>query len=314
MLPKLAYSRRMNLEKTTGMLVDTVTEKQIVRSSHIEGRYCCAEVAGPAYIEFTDKNSREWHYLLLVNRGEVTHDGDAADDVPLTKIGARSLLSISVNTKIDRLIYSKNFHGYLAGVRARMIPEIFRKENSFPAIIRTNVRTTLACKDIDPKRFKTLNQDFAKMMAALDNTDHHLPEALHYSCIYSLMIDYADAVMESTDTKVTRFNRMNRSDNLLVHFMECAAQYIESETGVAFYANKLCVSESYLSQVIRKKTNYSIGEVLASFRYERLLKYVNNPELSLKQIAYKMNFPDQSALSKFFKRHNGLSPLAYRKK
>lgn len=301
-------------ENTTGMLVDTVTESQIVRSSDIDGRYCCAEISGGAYLEFTDKDSREWHYLLLVNKGEVTHDGDSENDVPMTKIGPHSLLSISVNTKIDRITYSKNFHGYLAGIRARMIPEIFRKENSFPAIIRTNVRTTLACKDIDPKRFKTLNRDFTNLMAALDNTDHHLPEALHYSSIYTLMIDFADAVMESTDTKVTRFNRMNRSDNLLVHFMECAGQNIESEYGIAFYANELCVSESYLSQVVRKKTNYSVGEVLASFRYQRLLQYVNDPELSLKQIAYKMNFPDQSALSKFFKRHNGLSPLAYRKK
>lgn len=311
---KQPITRRMNIQKTTGMLLDTVTESQVVEENHVDGYYCCAEVAGPALIKFMNKDSREWHYLLLIDRGEVIHDGDAENNTPQTKVGARSLLSISVNTKIDSISYSKSFHGYLIGVRARMIPELFRRENSFPTIVRRNFRTTLACKGIDNIRFKNLSRDFTNFLTSLGNTGHHLPEALHYSCIYRLMIDFADAIMASTDTEITNFNRMNRSDNLLVHFMETAAQNIESETTVDFYANKLCVSASYLSKVIKKKTEYSVGDILASFRYERLLKYINNPELSLKQIAYKMNFPDQSALSKFFKRHNGLSPLAYRKK
>jgi len=39
---------------------------------------------------------------------------------------------------------------------------------------------------------------------------------------------------------------------------------------------------------------------------------LRNTDLSVQEIAYQLHFPDQSYLGRFFRKHTGLSPTAYR--
>ena len=43
-------------------------------------------------------------------------------------------------------------------------------------------------------------------------------------------------------------------------------------------------------------------------------KMLRDTELSIKEIADRLSFPDQSTFGKFFKKHFGESPLGYRSK
>jgi AraC-like DNA-binding protein len=40
---------------------------------------------------------------------------------------------------------------------------------------------------------------------------------------------------------------------------------------------------------------------------------LQHPDYSVQQVSLMLNFPDQSAFGKFFKKETGLSPTAYRK-
>lgn len=294
------------------MYTDTIEDSQIVRENHMDGRYSCAELSGGCHKTFDLVAERNWHYFLLVDKGEVAHDGDNFPQ--MTKVGPRSLISMSVNTKIHHLHCSDNFHGYIAGIEFNTLLDIFHRDQSFPGIFRQSLRTTLTRSDIAPRRLRIIQKDFMNLMGTLGNKKHLLPEALNFASFYMLMIDLADMMWEKTGLKMPETEKMNRRDSLLVNFMQAAASHIEDESSVDFYAEKLCVSRSYLSQVVKQKTGQPVGVVLSTFRYERSMKYVNNPSYSLQQVANKMSFPDQATFSKFFKKHNGLSPLAYRKK
>ncbi len=290
---------------------DTIEETQIVRENNIPGRYCCAELAGTCHKVFDLVQERKWHYFILIDKGELTHDGEHFPEI--TKVGYRSLVSISVNTKIHHLSCSANFHGYIAGVEFNTLLDIFHKDTSFPGIFRQGLRTTLSRSDIDPRKFRIIQKDFQNLMGTLGNKEHLLPEALNFSSFYILMVDLADMMWEKGHELPTA-EKMNRRDSLLVSFMQAAARNIEENSSVEYYASLLCVSKSYLSQVVKQKAGVPVGVVLSTFRYERSMKYVNDPSYSLQQVADKMSFPDQATFSKFFKKHNGLSPLAYRKK
>lgn len=96
-------------------------------------------------------------------------------------------------------------------------------------------------------------------------------------------------------------------------FMKLVSKYHLKEHYLAFYADKMCLSTKYLSKLVKTVTGRSAPEWIDSYlvlEAKNLLKYSDIP---LKEIVYKLNFPDQSSFYRFFKLHTGMVPSEYRK-
>lgn len=81
---------------------------------------------------------------------------------------------------------------------------------------------------------------------------------------------------------------------------------------VSFYADKLCLTPKYLSKLIKDVSGRSAPEWIDSYvvlEAKNMLKYTNVP---IKEIVYRLNFPNQSVFYKFFKSHTGTTPSKYR--
>ena len=51
---------------------------------------------------------------------------------------------------------------------------------------------------------------------------------------------------------------------------------------------------------------------IETFTILKAQHYLGSTKLSVKEIAYELNFPDQSVFGRYFKKHLGISPSAYR--
>ena len=104
----------------------------------------------------------------------------------------------------------------------------------------------------------------------------------------------------------------NRAEEYFARFMKLLSMYYKQERRVDFYASKLCVTPKYFSSVVKQVSGKSPvkwidGVVMEEVQY--LLKYSS---ISIKEIAYQLNFPNLSFFGKYFKRYTGVSPLRYR--
>ena len=96
-------------------------------------------------------------------------------------------------------------------------------------------------------------------------------------------------------------------------FLKLVAKYHSRERGMAFYAEKLCLTPKYLSKLIKTVSGQSGPEWIDSFvivEAKNMLKYSDMP---IKEIVYRLNFPNSSVFYKFFKSHTGQTPSEYRK-
>ena len=84
------------------------------------------------------------------------------------------------------------------------------------------------------------------------------------------------------------------------------------EREVSFYADKLCISTRYLSAIVRRTTHQSAKELIDKIVIMEIKVLLQNTTLPIQEIAYKMHFPDQSYLGRYFKKHTGISPSAFR--
>ena len=104
-----------------------------------------------------------------------------------------------------------------------------------------------------------------------------------------------------------------RVKQLFERFMALVTEYHCTERGMAFYADKLCLTPKYLSRLVKQASGRSAPAWIDSFvilEAKNMLKYSDK---TIKEIVYALHFPNQSVFYKFFKAHTGLTPSEYRK-
>ena len=83
---------------------------------------------------------------------------------------------------------------------------------------------------------------------------------------------------------------------------------------MGFYARQLCITPKYLTTLIKRISGLSVSEWIDNYvilEAKTLLKYST---MSIQEISYSLNFPNQSFFGCYFKRHAGLSPSQYKLK
>lgn len=104
-----------------------------------------------------------------------------------------------------------------------------------------------------------------------------------------------------------------RVNQVFERFLALVTEYHNEQRGVAFYADKLCLTPKYLSKLVKMSSGRSAPDWIDSYvilEAKNLLKYSDKP---IKEIVYLLHFPNQSVFYKFFKAHTGLTPTEYRK-
>jgi AraC-like DNA-binding protein len=112
--------------------------------------------------------------------------------------------------------------------------------------------------------------------------------------------------------KKTDSQRNARLNQVFERFIALVNEYHCSERGMAFYADKLCLTPKYLSKLIKQASGRSAPDWIDEFvilEAKNLLKYTN---MAIKEIVFQLHFPNQSVFYKFFKAHTGMPPSEYR--
>lgn len=109
-----------------------------------------------------------------------------------------------------------------------------------------------------------------------------------------------------------RPTHVSRTFQLCERFFELLSQYVEQEHEVGFYAGKLCITPHYLSRITREYMDLPASRVIAGELTSCIYRLLRNPDCTLPQIAERLHFFDQSSLGKFFRKHTGKTPAAYR--
>ncbi len=92
--------------------------------------------------------------------------------------------------------------------------------------------------------------------------------------------------------------------NIIRHFRE--------ERQVSFYARLQCVTPKYLSSVCMKTTGRTPSEWINEYVMAEAKMMLKEPMTNVQQVANALHFPDQSTFGKYFKKHAGVTPLAYK--
>lgn len=131
--------------------------------------------------------------------------------------------------------------------------------------------------------------------------------AMLYQCIamYMRQLEISGAPTETPGQK-TRATHV-RSFIRMVH-----ANFAR-ERSVGFYASQLCVSPKYLSALVKEATGRTAARWIEDYVIMEAKNLLRFSGKNIQQIAYALNFANQSAFGKYFKHLTGMSPSEFQK-
>lgn len=107
-------------------------------------------------------------------------------------------------------------------------------------------------------------------------------------------------------------DRSLRSIDLYNAFISLVAEHAATAHDVAFYADRLCITPRYLSQVTDNAVGKSPKQIIADYLLNQAKGYLESTRLTIQEVADRLGFSGQAPFSKFFRKQEGMSPSEYR--
>lgn len=141
------------------------------------------------------------------------------------------------------------------------------------------------------------------------NTDHLFSEEIIYHIFLNLSYEVSNIYRKN---KTSPKPKTTRKEHLVIQFLQALQLHFKNERSVQFYADLLYITRKHLTKTVKDimgKTPCEIIDEAVIFEAKVLL---SNPAFNINDVAQNLRFADQSVFGKYFKKHFGTSPTAFR--
>ncbi len=168
------------------------------------------------------------------------------------------------------------------------------------------------CVQLGEKRINKMNYLVEAMEDFYNEKTNCFRVKILKNNIQSFLLDVYDKTR--TLFKIDKSEEVGRREELFIKFIHLIHNFCPKEREVGFYAEKLYITSRYLSSITQSVAEKSAKYIIDKHAIQRIkimLKYSN---MSIQDISYELNFPDQSFFARYFKKHTGMTPIEYRAK
>lgn len=132
----------------------------------------------------------------------------------------------------------------------------------------------------------------------------------------NLLQSYTLYVLECVSPFLSQSSKQyTRSEKIFHQFISLVYLHCRQHHHITFYADQLSITPRYLYNITFEcSPGLSPKQLIDKQLMLEIKAFLYSSDLSLTEIAYQLNFPDQSYLCRYFKRHTGISPTIYRSK
>ena len=107
---------------------------------------------------------------------------------------------------------------------------------------------------------------------------------------------------------------MTRNEEITGRFMHMVDANCEQQHSLDWYADQLCLTTRYVANTVKQTLGITASACIEHVLVQRAKTLLLTTTKSIQEIADQLGFQNQSHFGTFFKRHEGMSPAAFRKK
>ncbi|KAB1230666.1 helix-turn-helix domain-containing protein [Chryseobacterium viscerum] len=233
-----------------------------------------------------------------------------------------------VNIEIDRLKYKVDAHSFLIAAPSTIVKFVKTSEDFMMKLLFfdknfliKNISNPFIIEKMNlfSKGSYNIVKTSAKNSSLLQNLLDYLDkkskkqgkftEEIIRTIIFNLLLETAE-IMEQENA--ANPGKEEGKKDLYLSFNKLIRENINRERAVQFYADQLHVSNKYLIEIIKKASGKTPHEVIDEALLKEAYVMLGNPDITISEIAFELQFNSASAFGRFFKKHTTFSPSEYR--
>lgn len=170
------------------------------------------------------------------------------------------------------------------------------------------------CCTTDPRVFDITSSTFRLLGFYMDGSMSASSGQIMLLHLKAYFLGLHDSVLNSMDIRTAggtaKGNRIKEQFNL---FMEMLEKDYMSCHSVSHYAGRLSISPKHLSTITRRISGKSAKDLIDEYVVMQLKLSLSGSSVSIKETAWKYNFPSTAFLCSYFAKRTGMTPMQYRR-
>lgn len=129
--------------------------------------------------------------------------------------------------------------------------------------------------------------------------------------VQAFCYEVIDAYITNSKEQV-QSKKQTRKDKIFQNFLIDLHRNFHQHRDVAFYAEQQHLTPRYFSTLVHEASGKTPLQWITLFVITEAKRLLSNPETSIKEVADKLNFTEQSFFGRYFKQYAGYSPSTYK--
>lgn len=217
------------------------------------------------------------------------------------------LMIVRRGNLVEKVMPEKNFRVMMVYVSSKLI-ELSTPQSNY------GMKGQLALflnpiMHLTPMQFEQCKRNFDNLQIRMMQTGHKFYNDMIQNKVQSLIIDFFDfhaTLYNESDVSTQYATLMNRFLSLLE-----SGEY-RSHREVTWYADKLCVTSKYLSEVSKVVSGYAANFWINRYTTLDISRLLRDKSLSFVQISDMFKFSSPAYFSRYVLHNLGVNPTEYR--
>lgn len=221
------------------------------------------------------------------------------------KVEAGSIIFISPGSIVDPQEMSDDFQVMGVGIPADMfhlahsgkLPELFNGQQKH-GILKVN------------EHEQQLLDHMIRLLWEIANNQDSLPN--NQQVVYNMLSTITSYYNELFMRQQSQPSAHRTATDIFDRFIRLVNNHYTEQRQLAFYAERMCITERYLDTVIRQNSGITAKEWIDKAVITAAKVKLRHSNLQIAEITEALHFPNASFFCKYFKRLVGCTPQEYR--
>lgn len=253
-----------------------------------------------------DRGSVRMNFIVmaLCIHGEAHYSVDTRQQ----SVKAGDLLFVSEGHVVEAYEVSSDFESHCILVSTEFYHSFVMNVKNVSSLLLFSMDNPVV--SLTPHEIQVYSNYYKVIREKMADAEHHYRVNLVKALLLAMFYDMSNVIWR---IGLNKNRTRKRADELFAQFIGLLEENFRTERRVSWYAEQMNITPKYLSEMVKQVSMRTPNEWIDSYVVLEMRVMLKNTNMSIKEIAKAINFPNQSFFGKYFKEHMGMSPSEFRK-